>query len=97
MEYITKYKTNSVLYPNQMQYLKVNKKHIQNNSIIAKRADENNFRFINNRQFGEDLTLSLKNGNRAVNHKLSIKNKNQEQNKVNNIIYNFLFCRLKFI
>ena len=86
MEYITKYKTNSVLDPHQMQYLKVNKKHIQNNSIIAKRADENNFRFINNRQFGEDLTLSLKNGNRAVNHKLSIKNKNQEQNKVNNII-----------
>jgi serine/threonine protein phosphatase PrpC len=80
-----------------MQYLKVNKKHIQNNSIIAKRADENNFRFINNRQFGEDLTLSLKNGNRAVNHKLSIKNKNQEQNKVNNIIFNFVFCRLKFI
>ena len=65
--------------------------------IIISSIYFNNFRFINNRQFGEDLTLSLKNGNRAVNHKLSIKNKNQEQNKVNNIIFNFVFCRLKFI
>ena len=97
MEYISKNKTNSVLHPNQMKYLKVNKKHIQNNSIIAKRVDENNFRFINHSQFGEDLTLSLKNGNRPLNHKLSKKIKNQGQDKVNLIIINFQFYRPKFI
>jgi hypothetical protein len=97
MECISKNKTNSVLNPNQMKYLKVNKKHIQNNSIIAKRVDENNSRLINHSQFGEDLTLSLKNGNRPLNHKLSKKIKNQGQDKVNLIIINFQFYRPKFI
>ena len=97
MEYISKNKTNSVFNPNQMKYLKVNKKHIQNNSIIAKRVEENNSRFINHSQFEEDLTLSLKNGNRPLNHKLSKKIKNQGQDKVKLIIINFQFYRPKFI
>lgn len=86
MENIIKYKTKSVLNPKHIQYLKVNKKNIQNNSSISKKNEDNNLKFFSDRQFGNDLTISLKNGNRALNHKLSTGNINQEQNKVNNII-----------
>lgn len=82
MENIMKYKTKSVLSSHQIQYLKVNKKIIQNNSIISKKIDENNLKFLNSRQFGNDLTLSIKNVKRAINHKITSKNKLQEQNKV---------------
>ena len=86
MERIAKYKTKSVLNPHPIQYLKVNKKSLQNNSNISKKVDENNIKFLDNRQFGNDLTISLKNGNRSLNQKLSTNNINHEQNKVNNII-----------
>ena len=89
MENIMKYKTKSVLSSHQIQYLKVNKKIIQNNSIISKKIDENNLKFLNSRQFGNDLTLSIKNVKRAINHKITSKNKLQEQNKVI-IIYYFI-------
>lgn len=90
MERIVKYKTKSVLNPHQIKYLKVNKKNLQNNSNILKKLEENSLKFLNNRRFGDDLTLTLKNGNRALNHKITTKNINQEQNKVNNI-YNIFF------
>jgi hypothetical protein len=84
MEHIMKYKTKSVLISNQIQYLKVNKKNIQNNnSINSGKVDENNMKFTNNRQFGNDLTISLKNGKQAQNQKPPSNNITQNQNKVN--------------
>ena len=79
-----KYKTKSVLISNQIQYLKVNKKNIQNNNAInSGKIDENNLKFTNNRQFGNDLTISMKNGKQVQNQKLSSNNITQNQNKVN--------------
>lgn len=79
-----KYKTKSVLISNQIQYLKVNKKNIQNNNAInSGKIDENNLKFTNNRQFGNDLTISMKNGKQVQNQKLSTNNITQNQNKVN--------------
>ena len=86
MEYLMKYKTKSVLNPHQIQYLKVNKKNLQHNSNNLGKVEENHLKFLDNRQFGNDLTISLKNGNRSLNQKLSTNNINHEQNKVNNII-----------
>ena len=88
-----KYKTKSVLISNQIQYLKVNKKNIQNNNAInSGKIDENNLKFTNNRQFGNDLTISMKNGKQVQNQKLSTNNITQNQNKVNKyhiiLIYN---------
>lgn len=86
-----KYKTKSVLISNQIQYLKVNKKNIQNNNAInSGKIDENNLKFTNNRQFGNDLTISMKNGKQVQNQKLSSNNITQNQNKVNkyHIIFN---------
>ena len=88
-----KYKTKSVLISNQIQYLKVNKKNIQNNNAInSGKIDENNLKFTNNRQFGNDLTISMKNGKQVQNQKLSPNNITQNQNKVNKyhiiLIYN---------
>jgi len=88
-----KYKTKSVLISNQIQYLKVNKKIIQNNNAInSGKIDENNLKFTNNRQFGNDLTISMKNGKQVQNQKLSSNNITQNQNKVNKyhiiLIYN---------
>jgi len=77
-----KYKTKSVLISNQIQYLKVNKKNIQNNNAInSGKIDENNLKFTNNRQFGNDLTISMKNGKQVQNQKLSSNNITQNQNK----------------
>lgn len=87
-----KYKTKSVLISNQIQYLKVNKKNIQNNNAInSGKIDENNLKFTNNRQFGNDLTISMKNGKQVQNQKLSSNNITQNQNKVNkyHIILNY--------
>ena len=87
-----KYKTKSVLISNQIQYLKVNKKNIQNNNAInSGKIDENNLKFTNNRQFGNDLTISMKNGKQVQNQKLSSNNITQNQNKVNKyyIILNY--------
>lgn len=88
-----KYKTKSVLISNQIQYLKVNKKNIQNNNAInSGKIDENNLKFTINRQFGNDLTISMKNGKQVQNQKLSSNNITQNQNKVNKyhiiLIYN---------
>ena len=88
-----KYKTKSVLISNQIQYLKVNKKNIQNNNAInSGKIDENNLKFTNNRQFGNDLTISMKNGKQVQNQKLLSNNITQNQNKVNKyhiiLIYN---------
>lgn len=84
MEHVMKYKTKSVLISNQIQYLKVNKKNIQNNNAInSGKIDENNLKFTNNRQFGNDLTISMKNGKQVQNQKLSSNNITQNQNKVN--------------
>ena len=88
-----KYKTKSVLISNQIQYLKVNKKNIKiNNAINSGKIDENNLKFTNNRQFGNDLTISMKNGKQVQNQKLSSNNITQNQNKVNKyhiiLIYN---------
>jgi hypothetical protein len=93
MEHVMKYKTKSVLISNQIQYLKVNKKNIQNNNAInSGKIDENNLKFTNNRQFGNDLTISMKNGKQVQNQKLSSNNITQNQNKVNKyhiiLIYN---------
>ena len=79
-----KYKTKSVLISNQIQYLKVNKKNIQNNNAInSGKIDENNLKFTHNRPFGNDLTRSMKNGKQVQNQKLSSNNITQNQNKVN--------------
>ena len=88
-----KYKTKSVLISNQSQYLRVNKKNIQNNNAInSGKIDENNLKFTNNRQFGNDLTISMKNGKQVQNQKLLSNNITQNQNKVNKyhiiLIYN---------
>ena len=88
-----KYKTKSVFNSQPIQYLKVNKKNIQNNNAInSGKIDENNLKFTNNRQFGNDLTISMKNGKQVQNQKLSSNNITQNQNKVNKyhiiLIYN---------
>ena len=89
MEHVMKYKTKSVFNSHPIQYLKVNKKNIQNNNPInSGKIEENNMKFLNNRQFGNDLTTILKNEIKPQNQKApsnNINNNNQNQNKVNNI------------
>jgi hypothetical protein len=81
-----KYKTKSVFNSHPIQYLKVNKKNIQNNNPInSGKIEENKMKFLNNRQFGNDLTTSLKNEIKPQNQKAPSNNNNQNQNKVNNI------------
>lgn len=94
MEHVTKYKTKSVFNSHPIQYLKVNKKNIpNNNSINSGKIEEKNIKFLNNRQFGNDLTTSLKNGIKAQNQKTSSNNINQNQNKVNNIYLIFFIIQ----
>ena len=86
MEHVMKYKTKSVFNSHPIQYLKVNKKNIQNNNPInSGKIEENKMKFLNNRQFGNDLTTSLKNEIKPQNQKAPSNNNNQNQNKVNNI------------
>ena len=81
-----KYKTKSVFNSQPIQYLKVNKKNIQNNNPInSGNIEENNMKFLSYRQFGNDLTTSLKNEIKPQNQKATSNNNNQNQNKVNNI------------
>jgi hypothetical protein len=86
-----KYKTKSVLNPHQIQYLKVNKKNLQHNSNNLGKVEENNLKFINNRQFGNDLTIPIKNRKSSQNHELSSNNNKVNQNKINNIYNKFLY------
>ena len=85
MEHVMKYKTKSVFNSQPIQYLKVNKKNIQNNNPINSGNIEENIKFLSNRQFGNDLTTSLKNEIKPQNQKATSNNNNQNQNKVNNI------------
>lgn len=80
-----KYKTKSLFNSQPIQYLKVNKKNIQNNNPINSGNIEENIKFLSNRQFGNDLTTSLKNEIKPQNQKATSNNNNQNQNKVNNI------------
>ena len=85
MEHVMKYKTKSVFNSQPIQYLKVNKKNIQNNNAINSGNIEENIKFLSNRQFGNDLTTSLNNEIKPQNQKATSNNNNQNQNKVNNI------------
>ena len=89
-----KYKTKSVFNSQPIQYLKVNKKNIQNNNPINSGNIEENIKFLSNRQFGNDLTTSLKNEIKPQNQKATSNNNNQNQNKVNNI-YNLILDKRK--
>ena len=84
MEHLPRYKTKSLINSHQIKYLKVNKKNMQSESNISgKILNEKNLKFMNNRQFGNDLTITLKNGNKLHNQKISSNSINQ--NKVNKL------------
>ena len=85
MERIVKYKTKSVLNPHQIKYLKVNKKNLQHNSNNLGKVEENNLKFINNRQFGNDLTIPIKN-RKKIKINNTKKSNSIYQNKTNLIL-----------
>ena len=79
MDHLPRYKTKSLINSHQIKYLKVNKKNMQSESNISGK----NLKFMKNRQFGNDLTITLKNGNKLHNQKISSNSINQ--NKVNKL------------
>jgi hypothetical protein len=65
MNKIPKCKTKSIVIPQQPHYLKVNKKDISNEGNIPHKITQKKLKFnSNNRQFGKDITITLKNNNK---------------------------------
>jgi hypothetical protein len=65
MNKIPKCKTKSIVIPQQPHYLKVNKKDISNEGNIPHKITQKKLKFNSNiRQFGKDITITLKNNNK---------------------------------
>lgn len=87
MNKIPKCKTKSIVIPQQPHYLKVNKKDIPNEPAIPNKITQKKLKFnnSNNRQFGKDITITLKNNNKEEQNQ---KMNSITSNKVNHIYNN---------
>lgn len=84
MNKIPKCKTKTIVIPQQPHYLKVNKMEICNDTNIVKKITQKKLKLNSNlRQFGKDITITVKNGNNEEYQKLPTNPINA--NKVNNI------------
>jgi hypothetical protein len=98
MNKIPKYKTKAIVIPQQPHYLKVNKKESSNETGIPRKITQKKLKFnLNSRQFGKDITITVKNNNKEESKKLP--NNSISTNKVINIYNKYLnyLYRLKFI
>ena len=88
MNKIPKCKTKAIVIPHQPHYLKVNKIDITNDTNIAKKITQKKLKFnSNNRHFGKDITITVKNGNNnEENKKATINSINS-----NKVIHKYIF------
>lgn len=98
MNKIPKCKTKVIVIPQRPQYLKVNKKGIIKEKDIPQKIVQKKLKINSNiRQFGRDITITLKN---SKNEEFPKSTKNTiNTNKVNNSynIFILLIFRLKYI
>lgn len=72
MNRIPKCKTKLIVFPQQPHYLKVNKKEItKERGNIPHKITEKKLKFNNSRQFGKDITITMKNNNKEESKKLA--------------------------
>lgn len=71
MNKIPRCKTKTIVVPQQPLYLKVNKKDILINTNISRKISQKKLKFNpTNRQFGKDITISVKNNKKEESQKL---------------------------
>ena len=69
---IPRCKTKTIVVPQQPLYLKVNKKDILINANISRKISQKKLKFNpNNRQFGKDITISVKNNKKEESQKVA--------------------------
>ena len=95
MNRISKCKTKLIVFPQQQHYLKVNKKEIAKEGNIPHKITQKRLKFNNSRQFGKDITISIKNISKDEAKKLA--NTSIVTDKVINIYNNFIIYRIKSI
>ena len=72
MNKIPRCKTKTIVIPQQPLYLKVNKNNILINTNISRKISQKKLKFNpNNRQFGKDITISVKNNKKEENQKIA--------------------------
>ena len=72
MNKIPRCKTKTIVVPQQPLYLKVNKKDILINANISRKISQKKLKFNpNNRQFGKDITISIKNNKKEESQKVA--------------------------
>ena len=72
MNKIPRCKTKTTVVPQQPLYLKVNKKDILINANISRKISQKKLKFNpNNRQFGKDITISVKNNKKEESQKVA--------------------------
>lgn len=72
MNKIPRCKTKTIEVPQQPLYLKVNKKDILINANISRKISQKKLKFNpNNRQFGKDITISVKNNKKEESQKVA--------------------------
>jgi uncharacterized protein YajQ (UPF0234 family) len=72
MNKIPRCKTKTIVVPQQPLYLKVNKKDILINANISRKISQKKLKFNpNNRQFGKDITISVKNNKKEESQKVA--------------------------
>ena len=77
MNRIPKYKTKTIIIPQQPHYLKVNKNDVSTDTNITKKITQKKLKFNSNiRQFGKDITIAVKNCSNEVYGKLPSNNIN---------------------
>ena len=95
MNKIPKCKTKTIVMPQQTHYLKVNKKCIINDRGIPPKITQKKIKFNSNiRQFGKDITITLRNSKKEENDNLKTKNTinaNNVNNVNNNIFISFFY------
>ena len=92
MNKIPRSKTKSIVIPQQPYYLKVNKKDKLNDKNFARKISQKIIKLnTSNRQFGNDITINVKNNNKEEYQ--TIKPNHIKSNKVNQI-YIFLILFL---
>ena len=71
MNKIPRCKTKTIVVPQQPLYLKVNKKDILINTNISRKISQKKLKFNpSNRQFGKDITISVKNNKKEESQKV---------------------------
>lgn len=77
MNKIPKCKTKTIVIPQQTYYLKVNKKSIINDRGIPSKITQKKIKFNSNiRQFGKDITITLKNSKKDEKEKENLTTNN---------------------